>query len=636
MSSAATSTESDPSDLFEDWLRAFAHSLDASDSAGAAQLFASDSYWKDLLAFTWEHKIFSGRSEIAAAFSATIRLMGPRDVRRAASRPGPVARRRSRRDVIEGYFDFDTNFGTGTAFVRLIVTDRGPVAWILLTTLQELREIEGPGGKLPIDDGHTWLERRAERQAFANRDPQVIVIGAGHAGVVAAARLGQLGVDTLVVEKKPRVGDVWRDRYSSLTLHNEINANHLPYLPFPKSWPLWLSKDQLALWLETYAECMELNVWTSTEMCSAIYSEAERQWTVDLRRCDGTIVQKRCRHVVVATGISGSIPNRVDLPGASEFRGEIVHSSDFKSSADYAGKNVIVVGMGSSGHDIAQDLVANGATSVSMLQRGPTCVISRNPGAAMIYAIYSSGQAIEDVDLVAAAIPYPLLKESYKFITAKAAELDQPLLSKLNERGMKTYFGSDNTGFQMMFMRGQGGYYIDVGCSALIADGTIPVIQAEETIGLNAGDFQMKDGSTVPCDVVVLSTGFLNMQENIRAMFGNEVADKVGPVWGFDEDYQMRAMWRRTGQDGLWITGGSLLDSRIFSRFMALEIKAELEGILPSRDALPLQAGVDAPELEVRRAWSSTGLSLRTTSIPIPIQNKRRDRSHDRSRPSYY
>ena len=104
-----------------------------------------------------------------------------------------------------------------------------------------------------------------------------------------------------------------------------------------------------------------------------------------------------------------------------------------------------------------------------------------------------------------------------------------------------------------------------------------------------ADGLRITDGSIVPCDVLVLATGFQKMQENIRAMFGDVVAEKVGKVWGFDEDYQMRAMWRRTGQEGLWITGGSLLDSRIFSRFMTLEIKAALEGLLPDKDALPLR-----------------------------------------------
>jgi hypothetical protein len=206
----------------------------------------------------------------------------------------------------------------------------------------------------------------------------------------------------------------------------------------------------------------------------------------------------------------------------------------------------------------------------------------------MVYRIYREGLPIEDVDLMNAAIPYPVLEDTFRFITRKAAELDEDLLDDLRNAGFKTYFGRDGTGFQMMFMRGEGGYYIDVGCSKLIADGTIGVTQAEDSVGLVKNGLQMNDGRVIHCDAVILATGFQNMQEQIRLLLGGEIADRVGPVWGFDEHFQMRNMWRRTEQPGLWITGGSLLDSRLYSRFLALEIKAELIGVLPSKTDLPL------------------------------------------------
>jgi cation diffusion facilitator CzcD-associated flavoprotein CzcO len=591
----------DAKEVFANWLDCFAACLERGDAEGASKLFVPGGYWKDLLAFTWEHKLFSGRAEIAHALLMTLDQIKPRNIRHAPARPAPVAARRSRENVIEAYFDFDTEVGVGTAFVRLLLAKERSgeaSAWILLTTLQELRGFEEKvGERRPTGDdyamnatGRSWLDDRERRKSFAGREPQVIVIGAGHAGLVAAARLKQLGVDTLVVERSPRVGDVWRNRYRSLTLHNEVMANHLPYMSFPKSWPVWLSKDQLGLWLEVYAECMELDVWTSTELCGTAYSEAEKLWTVDLRLSDGSVTQKRCRHIVVATGVSGSVMHRADLPGLGDFKGEVLHSSEFQDGSYYKGKNAIVVGTGNSGHDIAQDLFVKGAKTVSMLQRGPTCVISLKPGAAMIYAIYDEERPTEDVDMIAAAIPFPLLEESYRWITHKAAALDAELLEGLKRKGFKTYFGNDGTGFQMMYMRGEGGYYIDVGCAAYIADGSIGVLQTEDSDSFTKNGLRMKDGSVVPCDVVVLATGFKNMQENLRMIFGDAIAGKVGEVWGFDENYQMRGMWRRTGQEGLWITGGAILDSRIFSRFMALEIKAELEGILPAKDALPLQA----------------------------------------------
>jgi hypothetical protein len=96
-----------------------------------------------------------------------------------------------------------------------------------------------------------------------------------------------------------------------------------------------------------------------------------------------------------------------------------------------------------------------------------------------------------------------------------------------------------------------------------------------------AEGLRMKDGSIMPFDLVVLATGFQNMQESIRTLVGDAIADRVGPVWGFDEEYNMRNIWTRTAQEGFWVMGGAILEARINSRFLALEIKASLEGLLP-------------------------------------------------------
>src|ERR1700733_14988133 len=120
--------------------------------------------------------------------------------------------------------------------------------------------------------------------------------------------MSQIGIDTLVVEKSPRVGDVWRSRYESLTLHNEVMANHFPYLSYPETWPVWLTKDHLASWLEGYAQFLDLNVWTGTEMTGATYEESSRTWSATLRSADGSKRTVRCRHIVLALGASGGLP----------------------------------------------------------------------------------------------------------------------------------------------------------------------------------------------------------------------------------------------------------------------------------------------------------------------------------------
>ena len=142
----------------------------------------------------------------------------------------------------------------------------------------------------------------------------MLVVGGGQAGLSIAARLAQLQVDTLIVDREPRIGDNWRKRYHALTLHNQVQVNHLPYMPFPPSWPTYIPKDKLAAWFEAYVESMELNYWTATELVSGSYDEQKRQWSVVLRQADGTTREMHPRHVVMATGVSG-IPSLPDIPG---------------------------------------------------------------------------------------------------------------------------------------------------------------------------------------------------------------------------------------------------------------------------------------------------------------------------------
>lgn len=585
--------------IFASWLQTFGSSMERADVKSLLQCFDAQSYWRDFLAFTWEHRTFSGPQEIGQAMTHTLGRFKPCRIRLSTGRAAPRLIRRSSRTVVEGFFDFDTSVGHGTAFVRLLHNPADPMnprVWMFLTTLQELHgSEERTGSRRPSGDEYAkntvpnnWLDDRMVRREFADRDPEVLVIGAGHAGLILAAHLGLMGVDTLVIEKTARIGDVWRNRYHSLTLHNESTANHMPFMPFPETWPVWLSKDRLGGWLEAYAEALDINVWTGTELLSAQFDAANTRWDARLRLSDGTERTIRCKHLVTAMGVSGSIPHIPVIEGIQDFKGEVKHSAHYTRGKAYAGKRAIVIGTGNSAHDVAQDLYVNGAAYVAMYQRSPTCVVSLEPSAKMVYNIYRELPSVHDIDLLTAAIPYPVLEDTYKFMSKRHAEIDGPMIAALNKAGFETYYGRDGTGFHMMYLRGEGGYYINVGCSDLIANGDVKVIQARDAERFVAEGLLMKDGTLIGCDLVVLATGFKNMQEGIRRLVSDEVADRVGSIWGFDEDNQMRAMWRRTAQDNFWVMGGSLIDARLHSRFLAIEIKAALEGILPERSALPL------------------------------------------------
>jgi putative flavoprotein involved in K+ transport len=566
------------------WLENFQAAASAQDAAAAARLFLDDGFWRDVLAFTWTIRTMAGRPAIETTLHETLPGTRARNFHIPGKRTPPRWISRAGEETIEALFEFETAFGPCAGVVRLKADGEGGLrAWTLSTNLQELRYHEDEFNRRGEPDStrdfgaENWSDRLEKRRAFSESDPTVIVVGGGQAGLSIAARLHQLGIDTLIVDRHGRVGDNWRMRYHSLTLHNEVHVNHLPYLPFPPTFPVYIPKDKLANWFESYVETMELNFWTGHELVAGMYDDKNTEWRVTLRRNDGTERVLRPRHLVFATGVS-SIPYTPDLPGLDRFSGLKVHSGDFKNAKQWQGRKALVLGTGTSGHDVAQELHAHGA-HVTLIQRSKTHVVSLKE-AQSVYAIYSEGIPFDDCDLLATSFPYPVLRRSYQLSTAKGRKVDDNLINALEQRGFNTWLGEDETGFQMMYLRRGGGYYFNVGCSELIISGNIGLLQFADIDSFVPEGARLRDGSTVPAELLVLATGYKNQQETVRRYLGDDIADRVGPVWGFDEGGELRNMWRRTAQPGLWFTAGSLAQCRIFSRYLALQIKALEEGLL--------------------------------------------------------
>jgi putative flavoprotein involved in K+ transport len=569
------------------WLERFSAALRTGDARAAAALFIDTGLWRDILAFTWTIATMSGHAAIASRLNETAARMQAVDFHIPSQRTAPRWVTRAGTQCIEALFAFETALGRSDGVLRLVPDPQAPDtlrAWTLVTTLEELKGHEEAFKRRTPDDeaglrdygGPNWLDRRKQAARYANHEPAVVVIGAGQAGLSVAARLTQLGLDTLIVDRHMRVGDNWRKRYHSLTLHNERHVNHLPYMPFPPTWPTYIPKDMLANWFEAYADAMELNVWTGTELVRGTYDEIKRRWNLTLRR-DRSERLVHPRHLVFATGVS-SIPFTPDLPGLKDFAGVVSHSGAFDHPEHWKGRKALVLGTGTSGHDVAQELHTCGA-EVTIIQRSKTYVVSL-PEAQSVYAIYREGIPFEDCDLLATSFPYPVLQRSYQLSTAKSREVDRPLLDALANAGFRLHFGEDETGFQMMYLRRGGGYYFDVGCSELIISGAIKLLQFADIDCFAAQGARLKDGRVVPADLLVLATGYLSQQDAVRHFLGDRIADNVGPVWGFDESGELRNMWRRTAQTGLWFTAGSLAQCRIFSRYLALQIKAIEENIV--------------------------------------------------------
>jgi thioredoxin reductase len=570
----------------ESWFAQFESAL--ADARELKALFHGESYWRDVLALSWNIQTINGADAIVKELKAHNRSAAPTNFKIDPARAAPRRVRRAGTDSIETIFKFETAVGRGSGILRLTpdVSDRNRLkAWTLLTTLEELKGFEEqlgvarPRGNAYSRDfrGPNWLDLRKASAEYAEHDPAVLIIGGGQSGLSIAARLKQLHVDTLIVDRGSRIGDIWRKRYHALTLHNQVQVNHLPYMLFPPNWPTYIPKDKLANWFETYVEAMELNFWTETEFEGGSYDEHEGRWTVTLRRA-GVTRTMRPRHVVLATGVSG-IPNLPDIAGLADFAGKVVHSSQYDDGENWKGKGAIVIGTGNSGHDIAQDLYSSG-TDVTIVQRSPTLIVSIEPSAQLVYSPYNEG-TLDDNDLIATSMPLPLARKSHAMVTEQSKQLDQELLEGLARVGFKLDFGEDNTGWQFKYLTRGGGYYFNVGCSDLIVNGEIALKQFADIDTFAAAGAKTKSGETIPADLIVLATGYKPQEELVRKLFGEEVVKRVGPIWGFGDEQELRNMYVRTGQPGLWFIAGGLAQCRIGSKYLALQIKAIEEGLLP-------------------------------------------------------
>jgi len=553
------------------------------------EVLTDDASWRDIVALTWDIRSAHGREPLQdlAQHAADQAIPGSW---RLSDRHAPELVTRGGREVVEAFLEFETRVGRGEGVVRLVPggeTARARTLMTALRTLNDRPERAGDNRPNDVDLGArfgkpNWRDQRAWEVAYEDREPTVLVVGSGQAGLSVAARLRALGVDVLVIEQHHRVGDNWRNRYYSLTLHNDLRANQLPYLPFPETWPLFVPKDQFAGWLEYYAEAMELNVWTDTAFSGADWDEDAGHWNATVTSSSGFSRELHPRHLVVCTGVSNA-PRLPSMPGLESFRGRVLHSSEFTDAKDFHGHRAVVFGVGNSGSDIAQALSTEG-NDVTMVQRGSVTVVSHKEGSLLLQGeIYARGLPLEVADLVSVSNPYPAYWEAQRAVTEGLKELDHELIASLNKVGFKTDYGEDETGFGMKYLRYGGGHYLNIGCSELIADGTIGLLQYEQIARVVPQGIELTSGEVVEASLLVFGTGFRTLEQSVTDYFGPATAAKVGRVWGLDAEGELANMWRPTPQQGLWFHAGSLYQCRIFSKYLALQIAADELGLRASR-----------------------------------------------------
>ncbi len=502
--------------------------------------------------------------------------------------------------VVTAWIEFETGVGRGRGMLRLVEEDGEDRAWTFLTTMHELKGHEEPRqDRRPMGAEHgatkdraTWLEQRqAEAEAMGSTtQPYVLVVGGGQGGIALGARLRQLGVPSLVIDKHGRPGDQWRNRYKSLCLHDPVWYDHLPYLKFPDNWPVFAPKDKIGDWLESYTKVMEVPYWSSTTATSASYSEETGEWTVEVER-DGQPLTLRPKQLVLATGMSGKA-NVPELPGQDLFRGDQHHSSAHPGPDAYTGKKVVVIGSNNSAFDICGALWEHDA-DVTMVQRSSTHIVKSETlmdlGLGDLYSerAVAAGVTTEKADLIFASLPYRILHTFQIPVYQQMAERDKDFYDRLEAAGFDHDWGEDGSGLFMKYLRRGSGYYIDVGSAELVANGEVKLAHGQVD-HLTEDSVVLADGTELPADLVVYATGYGSMNGWAADLISQEVADTVGKVWGLGSDTtkdpgpwegEQRNMWKPTQQEALWFHGGNLHQSRHYSLYLALQLKARHEGI---------------------------------------------------------
>ncbi|WP_138841369.1 NAD(P)/FAD-dependent oxidoreductase [Rhodococcus pyridinivorans] len=590
-----TSGTATPDERVDAWLQAFETALAQRDVDAAAGLFGTDSFWRDLVAFTWNLKTVEGREGVSDMLHARLADTDPSGFRTTEPASDDDG-------VLSAWIAFETAVGRGVGHLRLERDEESGQdrAFTLLTTMQELKGYEeNKGTRRPRGTKHgadkqrvTWSEQREieERELGYTRQPYVVIIGGGQGGIALGARMRQLGVPAIVLDKYDRPGDQWRGRYKSLCLHDPVWYDHLPYMPFPDNWPVFAPKDKIADWLEMYTKVMEVPYWSKSECTSASYDEATGEWTVNVLR-DGEPVVLRPKQLVIATGMSGK-PNIPDFPGMDLFRGEQHHSSAHPGPDAYAGKKAVVIGANNSAHDICGALWEVGA-DVTMVQRSSTHIVRSDSlmdlGLGDLYSerALAAGVTTQKADLTFASLPYRIMHEFQIPIYEKIRERDAEFYDRLEKAGFQHDWGDDGSGLFMKYLRRASGYYIDVGASELVANGDIKLAHGNVR-ELTETSVILEDGTELEADLVVYATGYGSMNGWVADLISQEVADKVGKCWGLGSDTtkdpgpwegEQRNMWKPTQQDGLWFHGGNLHQSRHYSLYLALQLKARYEGL---------------------------------------------------------
>ncbi|KAK8923222.1 hypothetical protein H634G_10455 [Metarhizium anisopliae BRIP 53293] len=570
---ASTARESiNAGEVVDKWIAALSSAIDDKCVAGFESLFVQESWWRDLVALTWNVASKYGPPAISALVLGSTTGLGEVT---AVQTPmlGPRLEQLGPATFIQAGFAFTTKFGSGRGVVRLANTGPGEwKAWTVSTQLEQLKETHDAGR-----DGVNGLETTPESDEL-----QVLVVGAGQCGVSFAAQLEHMGLRYLLVDKNPRIGDSWRNRYDILKTHTPSAMDNLPFLRYPTNWPRHMTKDQYGEWMECYSKIMRLKTRTSTTVKSIV--RKDNSYIIELET-NGATYTTKARHVVLSTGLYSDQPVQLDIPGQDSFRGQMYHSSRHKSASsvsNLAGKNVTIVGAGTSAHDVALDFVTHGAKSVSMIQRGPGLFLTPNSCERTITSLWATPHlSVEDADLIETSVPNVLALTLVSGTTSVCASMDGELIGGMERAGMALRKGEDGISLLDLLMLKSGHFYIDQGAAQMIVDGRIKVHRCKGGLGaFYDRGIELADGRRLDADVIVLATGWERTGDVVERLLGRDLAGRVNArEWGrLDEESERIGWWRPSGVPGIWCMSGAISWARQYSRVLALQIDAVERG----------------------------------------------------------
>ncbi|KAI6148884.1 FAD/NAD(P)-binding domain-containing protein [Pisolithus tinctorius] len=573
----------------KEWFLGFADAMGSGNCIRIASLLLEDAFWRDMLALTWDFHTYEGRDTIQQFIADQLPKFQPSAFR---IRSDLIRLYVPYDDIvcIQAFFNFETTVGYASGIFRLVpLADGSWKAHTVFTNLEDLRGFPEKIGALRNHEPYhqKWTESREREREFLDEEPRVVIIGGGQSGLTVAARLKALGTNAVVVERNRRIGDNWRNRYAAL-LHDTVWYDHFPYMPFPSLWPVYPPAAKLGDWLESYAQSLELNVWTSAKVTSVEPGMQGKKWSVKVVRDDGRERVFQVNHVVFALGFGSGLPNIPNIPCQAEFKGQILHSSQHKRATDHLGKKVAVIGACTSAHDICGEYVAHGI-DVTMVQRSSTYVMSAKEGIPRLTGgLYlENGPPTDIADRISASFPTFLLKLVHQRVVKDLAEADREISDGLRKVGFKLNMGDDDSGpFPLIWKKG-GGFHFDVGASQQIIDGKIKLKSNGGITRFTPNGLLFEDGSTLEADVVILATGYADGRTAYLQLLPSHLHDAVQPLWGLDEEGELYSVAREIGGRGsqatkvagLWAMLGNLAMCRFHSKHVALQIKAYEEGI---------------------------------------------------------